>query len=100
MTGPDPAPRLCELQVPGLDVPRASAHARARLLARYAQITDVLATTRPATLLIIYRGEEQVEAWAAALEPVVCLAARGRTSKLGDLSARLTGVSLRIPAAR
>jgi hypothetical protein len=78
MTGPDPAQRLCELQVPGLDVPHASAHARARLLERYVQITDVLATTRPATLLIVYRGQEQVEAWASALEPLVSLPARGR----------------------
>jgi hypothetical protein len=59
---------LCQIDVPGFDAARAFDPTRAYLLDRFPEILDVLPTTRPATLVIGYRGTERVEAWAEALD--------------------------------
>ena len=59
---------LCQIDVPGLDANRAFDGARAYLLDRFPEILDVLPTTRPATLVIGYRGLERLDAWAEALD--------------------------------
>jgi hypothetical protein len=59
---------LCQIDVPGFEASRAFIPTRAFLLDRFPEILDVLPTTRPATLVIGYRGAERVEAWAEALE--------------------------------
>ena len=59
---------LCQIDVPGFDATCAFDCARAYLLDRFLEILDVLPTTRPATLVIGYRGPERLEAWAEALD--------------------------------
>jgi hypothetical protein len=59
---------LCQIEVPGFDAACAFNPTRAFLLDRFPEILDVLPTTRPATLVIGYRGTERVEAWAEALD--------------------------------
>jgi hypothetical protein len=56
-------PRLFMLTVPGLRVASDWAAVHDRLLDDFPGITDVLATTMTATLLIVYEGEASVDAW-------------------------------------
>jgi hypothetical protein len=56
-------PRLYMLTVPGLNVASDWAPVHDRLLDDFPEITDVLATTMPATLLIVYEGGANVDAW-------------------------------------
>jgi hypothetical protein len=56
-------PRLCMLPVPGLRVKSDWAAVRERLLDDFPQVTDVLATTMAATLLVVYDGEADLDAW-------------------------------------
>jgi hypothetical protein len=43
------------------------AAARARLLNDFPDVQEVVATTAPSTLLVLYRGDDQVDAWLDAL---------------------------------
>jgi hypothetical protein len=56
-------PRLYMLTVPGLNVASDWSPVHDRLLDEFPEITDVLATTMPATLLIVYEGGANVDAW-------------------------------------
>jgi hypothetical protein len=56
-------PQLCMLTVPGLQVKSDWVAVHARLLDDFPEVTDVLATTMTATLLIVYEGEVDVDAW-------------------------------------
>jgi hypothetical protein len=56
-------PRLFMLTVPGLRVASDWAAVHDRLLDDFPGITDVLATTMTATLLIVYEGDANVDAW-------------------------------------
>jgi len=63
-------PRLFQITVPGLSVKKDASVVRSRLLADFAGIDDVLATTMPATFLIVYTGEDRIDEWFAALADV------------------------------
>ena len=56
-------PQLYMITVPGLEVRSDWATVHDRLLDDFPHVTDVLATTMPATLLIVYRGRPEVDAW-------------------------------------
>ncbi len=56
-------PRVFMLTVPGLEVTTDWASVHDRLLDDFPDVIDVLATTMPATLLIAYAGEANVDAW-------------------------------------
>lgn len=56
-------PRLYMITVPGLTVALDWAPVHDRLLDDFPEIADVLATTMPATLLIVYEGDSNVDAW-------------------------------------
>jgi hypothetical protein len=58
--------RHCRITVPGLAVQHFSA-ARRRLLADFPEVHEVVATTAPATVLVLYSGSEDVDAWRGAL---------------------------------
>ena len=55
--------RLFMLTVPGLRVASDWQAVHDRLLDDFSGITDVLATTMPATLLIVNEGDPNVDAW-------------------------------------
>ncbi len=59
--------RLLMLTVPGLEVKSDWSAAHDWLLDSYAQITDVLATTIAATLLIVHEGDAEVDAWLGGI---------------------------------
>jgi hypothetical protein len=60
-------PQLYMITVPGLDVRSDWATVHDRLLDDFPRITDVLATTMPATLLIVYEGRPDADAWLQRL---------------------------------
>jgi hypothetical protein len=63
-TATEPAvPRLYMITVPGLQVRLDWAAVHDRLLGDFPQMSDVLATTIPETLLIGYEGEDDIDAW-------------------------------------
>jgi hypothetical protein len=59
--------RLCRITVPGLSIESDFAGARERLLAEFPNVHEVIATTAPATLLVIYSGRAEADAWVDAL---------------------------------
>jgi hypothetical protein len=56
-------PRLFMVTVPGLSVASDWAAVHDRLLDDFTEVTDVLATTISATLLIVYEGDAHIDAW-------------------------------------
>lgn len=58
--------RHCRITVPGLSVEHFST-ARRRLLADFPEVHEVVATTAPATVLVLYSGSEDLDAWRGAL---------------------------------
>jgi hypothetical protein len=59
--------RISRITLPALSIKRDFEPARRRLLADFPAVHDVLATTTPATLLVLYSGPAEADAWLAAL---------------------------------
>jgi hypothetical protein len=64
-------PKLYEITIPGLSMASDFPAVRHRLLADFPDVVDVLAMTTPATVLVLYRGEDEVDAWLDALSESV-----------------------------
>jgi len=60
-------PRTCRITVSGLDLTTDFGRARGRLLASFPRIEDVVATTSPGTLLVVYSGRSNADAWVETL---------------------------------
>ena len=65
--------KLYEITIPGLSVAADLPAVRYRLLADFPDVLDVLATTMPATVLIVYRGVAKLDAWLDALSDSVAI---------------------------
>lgn len=63
--------KLYEITIPGLSMRTDFPAVRHRLLADFPYVMDVLPMTTPATVLITYLGEEEVDAWIDALSDSV-----------------------------
>jgi len=84
--------QLCRITVPGLSVKRDFAAARQRLLADFPNIQEVLATTAPETLMVLYSGGANVPAWLdSLLDSVPTAEAKGSGRLLGWRVGRLRG---------
>jgi hypothetical protein len=59
--------RTCRITVPGLSIKTEFAAARERVLANFPEVREVLATTAPTTLLVVYSGPAEPDAWYDAL---------------------------------
>jgi hypothetical protein len=59
--------RLCRITIPGLSLKWDFAAARERLLGDFPDVHEVIATTAPSTLLVLYAGQDEVDAWLDAL---------------------------------
>lgn len=64
-------PRLYQITIPGLSLKGDFSAARRRLIADFPRVLEVLATTIPATVLVAYLGEDEVDAWLDALSDFV-----------------------------
>jgi hypothetical protein len=62
---------LCEITIPGLSIKAEYRAVRHRLLADFPDVLEVLQTTRPATVLVVFRGEDEFDAWVDALSDSV-----------------------------
>jgi hypothetical protein len=58
--------QLYRITVPGLSLKSDFTAVRGRLLADFPAVIDVVATTAPATILVLYRGRDDADAWLAA----------------------------------
>ncbi len=63
--------KLYEITIPGLSMKVDYPAVRHRLLADFPNVREVLAMTTPATVLVVYVGEEEVDAWLDALSDSV-----------------------------
>ena len=59
--------RLCRITVPGLSISRDFTAARRRLMDAFPNIEEVVATTAPGTLLVLFSGPEDLDGWVSAL---------------------------------
>ena len=66
-------PRLYMITVPGLEVKSDWRIVHDRLLDDFPDVDDVLPTTTPETLLIVYRGPAQIDEWLDAMSEGVLL---------------------------
>ncbi|HWC86421.1 MAG TPA: hypothetical protein VG388_07775 [Solirubrobacteraceae bacterium] len=64
-------PSLYEITIPGLSMRADFPAIRHRLLADFPDVLDVLAMTKPATMLVVYREEDELDAWIDALSDSV-----------------------------
>jgi hypothetical protein len=71
--------RVCRITLPGLSISWDFTVARERLLAEFPEIHEVIATTAPATLLLVYSGPPDVDAWYETL--VSSIAASGSPAR-------------------
>ena len=63
--------KLYEITIPGLSIKVDYPAVRHRLLADFPDVLEVLATTTPGTVQVVFRGEEEIEAWLDALSDSV-----------------------------
>jgi hypothetical protein len=66
-----PTQRLYMITVPGLKVRSDWRIVHDRLLDDFPRVQDVLPTTTPETLLIVYRGRADIDDWLDALSEAV-----------------------------
>jgi hypothetical protein len=59
--------RLCRITIPGLSIESDFAAAREHLLAEFPNVHEVIATTAPATVLVLYSGPAEADSWVDAL---------------------------------
>jgi hypothetical protein len=59
--------RLCRITVPALSSKSDFAAARRRILTNFPNVHEVVATTAPGTLLVVYSGPDEADAWYNAL---------------------------------
>ena len=86
-------PRLYMITVPGLEVKSDWRIVHDRLLDDFEKVDDVLATTTPETLLIVYRGRARVDEWLDGMSEAVLLR-RMRADAARDRPGRLTEPSV------
>lgn len=72
--------RLYEITIPNLALETEFVAVRRRLLADFPAVLEVFAMRAPGTLLIAYRGEDEVDAWCAALSDAVAARRRSRAT--------------------
>lgn len=78
-------PSLYMITVSGLEVKLDWRPVHDRLLDEFPRVTDVLATTIPETVLIVYEGRADVDAWLQTLnDAVFCRRMRARAMPRSD----------------
>jgi hypothetical protein len=81
--------KLYLVTVPGLDVKSDWRLVHDRLLDDFPEVSDVLATTMPATILIVYEGSPQGGRWLEGVGREVYALAHGPPTRLDCAAAAL-----------
>jgi hypothetical protein len=63
--------RLYEITIPALSIETDFPAVRQRLLGDFARVVEVLAMSTPGTVLVVYHGEDEVDAWCRALSDAI-----------------------------
>jgi hypothetical protein len=81
--------KLLEITIPGLSMKADYPAVRHRLLADFPSVLEVVATTTPATVQIVFRSQEELNAWLDALSDSVATRrmALGRSHICGGANA-------------
>jgi hypothetical protein len=66
-------PRLHQITIPGLSLKGDFPAARRRLIADFPRVLEVFAANIPATVLVAYPGEDEVDAWLDAVSDSVAI---------------------------
>jgi hypothetical protein len=74
--------RLCRITVPELSMRSDFRAARLRMLTDFPNVHEVVATTAPGTLLVIYSGPDEADAWYQALVDIVAASKMGAPQRL------------------
>jgi hypothetical protein len=74
--------RLCRITVPGLSIKSDFTAVRQRLLRDFPNVHEVVATTAPATLLVVYSGPDDADAWCNALLDSIATRQKSATRRL------------------
>jgi hypothetical protein len=78
-------PRLYQITIPGLSLKGDFPAARRRLIADFPRVLEVFAANIPATVLVAYLGEDEVDAWLDAVsDPVATRRMSRRRSDAAD----------------
>lgn len=75
--------RLYEITIPGLSIDNDFRAVRRRLLADFPHVVEVFAMSTPETVLIAYRGEDEIDAWCEALGDAVAITRRSLEQHTG-----------------
>src|ERR1700684_2409611 len=65
--------KLYEITIPGLSMTADFPAVHHRLLADFPGVVDVLAMPTPATVLVVYTGEQEIDCWIDALSDSVAI---------------------------
>jgi hypothetical protein len=63
--------RLYEITIPALSIETDFPAVRHRLRGDFPRVVEVLAMTTPGTVLVVYDGEDEIDAWCRALSDAV-----------------------------
>jgi hypothetical protein len=74
--------QLCRITVPGLSIKSDFTAVRRRLLTDFPNVHEVIATTAPATLLVVYSGPDEADAWCNTLLDSIATRQRSATRRL------------------
>ena len=77
---------LYEITIPGLSVSADLPSIRRRLRADFPGVLEVVGTTTPATLLIVYLGQDEIDAWIEAVDHSVAMRDLGRARGTDSVS--------------
>jgi hypothetical protein len=66
-------PRLYQITIPGLSLKGDFPAARRRLIADFPRVLEVFAANIPATVLVAYPGEDEVDGWLDAVSDSVAI---------------------------
>ena len=66
-------PRLHQITIPGLSLKGDFPAARRRLIADFPRVLEVFAANIPATVLVAYPGEDEVDGWLDAVSDSVAI---------------------------
>ena len=91
--------KLYSLTLPGLDVRSDWRRVHDRLLDDFSTIDDVLPTTTPATILIVYEGAAQIDSWLDSIAEAIL---SRRLRRAGDIvqPAKTSGFAFRTTLRR
>jgi len=100
MSGRVEGQRLYEITIPGLAIDSEFTDLRRSVLAAFPRVVEVFAMHAPETLLIAYRGEDEIDAWCETLSRAAALRRRALLRESQSSPVRRKALLRRVRPAR